>query len=188
MPNKLIFRHFLASTGQILCFILKIHLEGLAINNEWIMKHLLLLITHWKATFFNKCYGNRAVPQSQHSLCYFRSKIRNTVNIFVGKWSVLNANIPVRSGGRRSQSRAPVSLPCGSDVVLSQVCVPLVSHSHLWLGAVKSSLLGPLLDAFLVCSWMHPAQDSWFLDLENIFPLFFLSKSYLLKMVRIHSQ
>lgn len=66
------------------------------------MKHLLLLIIHWKATFFYKCYGNRAIPQSQHSLYCFRSKIRSAVNIIVGKWSVLNANIAVRSCGRRS--------------------------------------------------------------------------------------
>lgn len=50
------------------------------------MKHLWLYHSLGNNLSY-RCYGNRAVPQSQHSLDCFRSELRSAGNDFVGRWS-----------------------------------------------------------------------------------------------------
>lgn len=136
---------------------------------------------------YYKHYGNRAIPESQHSLYCFRSKIRNAINIIVEKNHRVECEHTSKDLRQEVGSRAPISLNVSQwHVMLSQACVPLQSClcssppcPVALTGCCKitcagaGTLLEPLLNAVLLCSWMQPAQDKLVLRPRNYFASFF---------------
>lgn len=141
------------------------------------MKHLWLYHSLGNNLSY-RCYGNRAVPQSQHSLDCFGSELRSAGNDFVGRCSECKHGS--EELWHEVTSRAQCHHLAPWCVLLSQALSPPVpfplSLWHLW--AVKSSL-------FMGASSSASSQleVSWFLNLETILPPFFPSKSCLLLLI-----
>lgn len=124
-----------------MCFILKdILIRGLPLIMH---QEAFASVDHsLESNLYYKCYSNRAIPENQHSLYCFRSKIRNAINIIAENPNMSNVNILVRN---YSRSLAPHLINVSQwHVILLQACVPLQSCSCLsppapWhsLGAVK---------------------------------------------------